>query len=242
MRTIFKCVYFMLALQICQSIKLWCFESIPKTILVLIHDNSLCHHHHRSIAMRQKLLRFTWLLFSIYLSDVGVTSMSRSLCLSASGFTWWYPWTGDEGALSFCDQKTVESREPVLVACLVTTSWGVLSTGDYLWSIDLHYMAALSVRVFPCLSCSPSMLSSWLKAYVAHCKHAAFSPVVCKDLGPYRRVNSTIARYILPLTCVDTWSLFQSLWRSRPKDALTLAILLCISSSMHPLVDVVLPR
>ena len=86
------------------------------------------------------------------------------------------------------------------------------------------------------------MLSSWLKAYVAPCKHAAFSTVVCKGLGPYRRVDSTIARYILPLTCMDTWSLFQSLWRSRPKDALTLAILLCISSSMHPLVDVVLPR
>jgi len=50
------------------------------------------------------------------------TAMSRSLCLSASGFSWWYLWTGDEGALSFCDQKTVGSREPALVACLVTSS------------------------------------------------------------------------------------------------------------------------
>ena len=58
----------------------------------------------------------------------------------------------------------------------------------------------------------------------------------------YRRVDSTIARYILPLTRMDTWWLFQSLWRSRPKDALALAILLCISSSMHPLLDIVRPR
>ena len=50
----------------------------------------------------------------------------------------------------------------------------------------------------------------------------------------YRRVDSTIARYILPLIRTYTWWLFQSLWRSRPKDALALAILLCISSSMHP--------
>ena len=33
--------------------------------------------------------------------------------------------------------------------------------------------------------------------------------------APYRRVDSTIARYILPLTRMDTWWLFQSLWRSR---------------------------
>ena len=31
-----------------------------------------------------------------------------------------------------------------------------------------------------------------------------------------------------------------SLWRSRPKDALALAILLCISSSMHPLHGIVI--
>ena len=37
-------------------------------------------------------------------------------------------------ALSFCDQKTVESRESALVACLVTSSWGVQSTGDSFWS------------------------------------------------------------------------------------------------------------
>ena len=42
--------------------------------------------------------------------------------------------------------------------------------------------------------------------------------------APYRRVDSMIARYILPLTSMDTWWLFQNLWRSRPKDALALAI------------------
>ena len=58
----------------------------------------------------------------------------------------------------------------------------------------------------------------------------------------YRRVDSTVARHSLPLTRMDTWWLFQNLWRGRPKDALALAILLCISSSVHPLVDIVLPR
>ena len=60
--------------------------------------------------------------------------------------------------------------------------------------------------------------------------------------APYRRVDNTIARYILPLTRMDTWWLFQSLWHSRPKDALALAILPGISSSMHPLLIIVLPR
>jgi len=41
------------------------------------------------------------------------------------------PWSGDEGALSFCDQKTVESREPALVAYVVKSSWGVQPTADY---------------------------------------------------------------------------------------------------------------
>ena len=35
----------------------------------------------------------------------------------------------------------------------------------------------------------------------------------------YRRVDSKIARYILPLTRMVTWWFFQSLWRNRPKDA-----------------------
>ena len=59
--------------------------------------------------------------------------------------------------------------------------------------------------------------------------------------APYRRVDRTIARYILPLTRMDTWWLFQNLWRSRPKDALALAIHLCISLSKHPLLVLVLP-
>ena len=56
------------------------------------------------------------------------------------------------------------------------------------------------------------------------------------------RMDITIVRYIWPLTRMDTWWLFQSFWRSLPKDALALAIVLCISSSMHPLLDIVLPR
>ena len=77
-----------------------------------------------SVAMRWRLLPFSWLLLSIYLSAVRM--MSTSLCLSASCLSWWYSWTGDDGALSFCDQKTVEGRESALVACLVTSSWGPL--------------------------------------------------------------------------------------------------------------------
>ncbi|KAK2185339.1 hypothetical protein NP493_239g00000 [Ridgeia piscesae] len=46
-------------------------------------------------------------------------------------------------------------------------------------------MAALSVRVFPCLSLCPSWLSSGSNAYAS---------------APYRRVDSTSALYILPLT------------------------------------------
>ena len=60
--------------------------------------------------------------------------------------------------------------------------------------------------------------------------------------APYRIVDSTIAWYILPLTRMDTWWLFQSTWLSRPKDNLALSILLCTSLSMHPLIDIMLPR
>ena len=69
------------------------------------------------------------------------------------------------------------------------------------------------------------------------------SAVHCPGLGSmYTRVDSTVARYILPLTRTDTWWLFQSLWRSWPKVALSLAILLCISSAMLPLLDIVHSR
>ena len=94
--------------------------------------------HHQAVGRdATKTASITWLLLSINHSAVRVMSMSRSLCLSTSGFSWWYPWTGDEGALSFCDQKTVESREPALLACLVTSSWYVQSTGDSFWYEDL---------------------------------------------------------------------------------------------------------
>ena len=60
----------------------------------------LFYHHHAVGREATKTASITWLLLSIYLSAVRVMSRSRSLCLSASGFSWWYPWTGDEGALS----------------------------------------------------------------------------------------------------------------------------------------------
>ncbi|KAK2153421.1 hypothetical protein NP493_2314g00004 [Ridgeia piscesae] len=52
-------------------------------------------------------------------------------------------------------------------------------------------MAALSIRVIPCLSLCSSRLSSGSNAENAS--------------APYRWVDSTIARYILSLTCMDTW-------------------------------------
>ena len=60
--------------------------------------------------------------------------------------------------------------------------------------------------------------------------------------APYMRVDIMIARYILLLTSMDTWWLVQRLWCSQPKDGLVLAILLCISSTMHPLLHIMLPR
>ena len=92
-----------------------------------MHEQPLLHHHqhhHHAVGRHAtKTASITWLIALHLSSAVRVMSMSRSLCLSASGFSWWCPWTGDEGALSFCDQKTVESRESALVACLVTSSW-----------------------------------------------------------------------------------------------------------------------
>ena len=60
--------------------------------------------------------------------------------------------------------------------------------------------------------------------------------------APDSRVDSTIARYVLPLLRIGTWWLFLGLWRSRPRDAQTLAILLCISSSIYPSLDIVVSR
>ena len=57
-------------------------------------------HHYAVGHDATETASITWLLLSIYLSAVIVMSISRSLCLSASGLCWWYPWTGDEGSLS----------------------------------------------------------------------------------------------------------------------------------------------
>ena len=95
------------------------------------------YHHHAVGREATKTASITWLLLSIYLSAMRVISLSRYLCLSASDFFWWDLWTGHESGFSFCNQKTVGSREPALVACLVTSSWGVQSTGDSFWSEDL---------------------------------------------------------------------------------------------------------
>ena len=65
------------------------------------------------------------------------------------------------------------------------------------------------------------------------------------DLGKFTLIRHRINNYnedSVRERLRRTWWLFQSLWRSRPKDALALAILLCISSSMHPSLDIVLPR
>ena len=112
-------------------------QAIVDLIPPLIGLNYHFPHHHSVGREATKTASITWLLLSICFSAVRVMSMSRSLCLSSWGFSWWYIWTGDEGALSLSDQKTVEIRKPASVACLVTSSWGVQSTGDSFWSEDL---------------------------------------------------------------------------------------------------------
>ena len=119
---------------------------------------------------------------------------SLDYCSPLISLLWeWCPWVGlyvSQLQVSLDFILVPETRAPSLfvtisqlrvafVACLVTTSWGVQSTRDYLWSVDLPYTAALSVQVFPCLSRCPSSLSLWLKADLASWRHAAFSPVVC---------------------------------------------------------------
>ena len=99
---------------------------------------------------------------------------------------------------------------------------------------SMSLFVTLSIHVFLMIECRCHIMKAC--SFFTCCLYAV------QASAPYRRVDSMIARYILPLTCMDTWWLFQSLWRCRPKDALALAILLCISSSMHPLLDIVLPR
>ena len=97
----------------------------------IIHFNIQHHHHHAISRDATKTASITWVYCSLFISLLWEWCPWVGLkCLSASGFSWWFLWTGDEGALSFYDQKTVESRESALVACLVTFSWGIQSTGD----------------------------------------------------------------------------------------------------------------
>ena len=98
-----------------------------------------------------------------------------------------------------------------------------------------------SISLFVTLSIQVILMIERRCRIMNACSYFACHLYTVQASVPYRRVDSTIARYILPLTCTDTWWLFQSLWCSRPKDALALAILLCISSSMHPILHIVLP-
>ena len=54
-------------------------------------DTGIHHHHHAVGRDAIKSASITLLLLSMYLSAVRVMSMSRSLCLSASGFSGRYP-------------------------------------------------------------------------------------------------------------------------------------------------------
>ena len=111
----------------------------------------------------------------------------------------------------------------------MTSSWGVQSTADSLRSegvvcICISLFVTLSVQVILMIECRCRIIKAYsfftCRLYTAQAS------------APHSRVDSTTARYVLPLTRMDTWWLFQSLWRSRPKDALVLAILLCVSSSI----------
>ena len=61
---------------------------------------------------------------------------------------------------------------------------------------------------------------------------------IVQTSAPY----TSIAQYILLLTRMDIRWLFQNIWRIRPKGAVALAPLLCMSSSMNPLLDIELSR
>ena len=64
------------------------------------------------------------------------------------------------------------------------------------------------------------------------CSFLAYCLYIIQASAAYCRMDSTLARYIFPLTRQDTWWLFQSLLRSLPKDILAVVILLCISVFM----------
>ena len=119
------------------------------------------------------------------------------------------------------------------------------STGDSFLSEDLRSIDGSPVRssisLFVTLSIQVILMIERRCRITKACSFFTCRLYIVQASAPYRRVDSTIAWYILPLTRMDTWWLFQSLRRSRPKDALPLAILLCVLSSMHPLLDIVLP-
>jgi len=123
-------------------------------------------------------------------------SMSRSLCLSASGFSWWYPWTRDEGDLSYCDQKTDESIESALLACLVTSSWGVQSIDGSPVHSSMSLFVTLSIQVILMIERRCCIMKA--------CSFFTCHLYTVQASAPYRRVDSTITQYILPLTCMDT--------------------------------------
>ena len=131
-------------------------------------------------------------------------------------------------SLSFCDQKTVESRESALVACLVRCpvhrKFFLIKRSSRDGSpvrSSIYLIVTLSNQVILTIErrCRVMKTCSFFtcRLYTVHAS------------TPHRRMDSTIARYILSLTRMDAWQLFQSLWRSRPKDLIALATLLCIS-------------
>ena len=116
----------------------------------------------------------------------------------------------------------------------MTSSRGVNYTGD---SIDGSHVRS-SISLFATLSIQVILMIERRSCIMKACSFFTCRLYTVQASAPCRRVDSTIARHILPLTRVYTWWLFESHWRRRPKDALALAILLCISSSTHPLLDI----
>ena len=124
------------------------------------------------------------------------------------------------------------SRKSALTACLVTSSCGVQPTGDSFWlkrkySIDGSPVRS-SMSLFVTVSIHVTLMDERRCRIMNACRLFTCRLYTVQDSATYMRVDSTIARYILPLTRMDTWWLFDSLWRSRPKDVLALAILLCM--------------
>ena len=79
------------------------------------------HHHHHAVGRDATKTASIHLTIAFYLSLCCESDVHESVFMSLSfRFLLMVSLTGDEGALSFCDQKTVESHHTRLIMCLIS--------------------------------------------------------------------------------------------------------------------------